>query len=493
MNAIIGMVAIAEASNDIEKKEYALRKIKEASGHLLGIINDILDISKIEANKLDLSPVSFNFEKMLQKNVNHINFKADEKRQKFYVKVDRDIPFALIGDDQRLSQVVTNLLSNAVKFTPEEGIITLDSKLIGEEGDTLIVQISVTDTGIGVTEEQKTRLFKSFEQASTDTSRQFGGTGLGLSICKRIVDMMGGEIWVESETGKGSVFAFTVRLKRDTEKLTRMLPEGVKWSNVRIFAVDDDQIIRDFFMEISADLGIVCKVAGNAEEVVDILDREEPFNIFFIDWKLPGMGGTQLTQRIREQSQDKPIVIIFSEADWSDIEEEAFFAGVSKFLPKPLFESNVVDVINECIGLDNIVERCKEQEKTSDVYEGTYILLVEDVEINREIVTVLLEPSLAVIECAEDGEEAVRMFGENPEKYSIILMDVQMPNMDGYEATRRIRAHEHPKGQGIPIVAMTANVFKEDVEKCLAAGMNDHVGKPLNIDQVYDKMRLYIH
>ena len=492
MNAIIGMTAIGKLAKTSTKKDDALGKIDGASKQLLGIINDILDISKIEADKFVLSPANFEFEKMLQKVADVVNLRVDERRQKFYVNIGKNIPANLIGDDQRVAQVITNLLSNAVKFTPEEGSITLDSELIAEnENGACRLQISVTDTGIGVTEEQKERLFHSFEQADASTTRNYGGTGLGLSISKRIVEMMDGEIWVESAPGQGSKFIFTVMLKRGAEEEKQLLDASVNWENIRILAVDDEPEIREFFAAVSENLGISCTVAASGEEAVELLEKDEDFNIFFIDWKMPGMGGGELARRIQEKTPQDSIVIIFSSADWHFIEDEARGAGVSKFLPKPLFPSVIVDVINESLGLKD--ETAPEDKADfSDDYTGYSLLLVEDVEINREIVMSLLEPMHLTIDYAENGAEAVRLFTEAPDKYDMIFMDIQMPEMDGYEATRQIRKLDNPKAKSIPIIAMTANVFREDVEKCLEAGMNGHLGKPLDIDDVLNKLRTYL-
>ncbi|MDR3294850.1 MAG: PAS domain-containing protein, partial [Clostridiales Family XIII bacterium] len=240
MNAVIGMTTIGKAASDLERKDYCFGKIQDASTHLLGVINDILDMSKIEANKFELSPVEFEFEKMLQRVVNVSNFRVDEKQQKFTVHIDRAIPRTLIGDDQRLAQVITNLLGNAVKFTPEQGSISLNTRFVKEENGICTLQIEVTDTGIGISEEQKLRLFRSFEQADGGTARKFGGTGLGLVISKRIVEMMGGDIWIESEPGKGSTFAFTVQAGRGAGEKHSLLAPGVIWGNIRVLAVDDD-------------------------------------------------------------------------------------------------------------------------------------------------------------------------------------------------------------------------------------------------------------
>jgi signal transduction histidine kinase/CheY-like chemotaxis protein len=367
MNAIIGMTSIGISADDPERKEYCFKKIEDASKHLLGVINDILDMSKIEANKLELSPAAFSFEKLIQRVVNVINFQVDKKEQKLKISIDRNIPEELVGDDQRLAQVITNLLSNAVKFSPEGGQICLDACLSGEENEICTLQIEVRDTGIGISAEKQNLLFRPFQQVDNIVARKFEGTGLGLAISKRIVEMMGGKIWVKSEPGKGSSFTFTVKMKRS---------------------------------------------AGEKTE----------------------------TQN----------------------------------------ESG--------------------QQDAAGLYKGRKVLLVEDMEINREIVIALLEPTLLEIDCAENGIEAVRIFSEAPDKYELIFMDVQMPEMDGYEATRRIRAFEAQLEERkpnthkrIPIIAMTANVFREDIEKCLEAGMSGHVGKPLAIEEVLDKLYMYLH
>ncbi|MCL2867382.1 MAG: response regulator, partial [Clostridia bacterium] len=397
----------------------------------------------------------------------------------------------LIGDDQRLAQVITNLLSNAVKFTPEEGTIRLDSRLVSMEDDNCCLQISVEDTGIGITDEQKARLFRKFEQAESGTSRKFGGTGLGLSISKRIVELMGGEMWIESEFGKGSKFIFTIMLKRGEDEKT-LLPEGVNWNNIRIFVVDDDPIVREFFTSNSEAWGISCTVAASGEEAVKKLEQDNDYDIHFIDWHLPGMDGCEVSQLIREKSEDKLLIIITSSIDRCMIEEEARAAGVAKFLPKPLFPSMIVDIINESIGFDNAIEQDIHIDY-QDAFVSNTILLAEDVEINREIVLALLQPTGLHVDCAENGAKALEMFKEAPDKYDIIFMDVQMPEMDGHEATRAIRALDVPRAQSIPIVAMTANVFRDDIEKCLEAGMNDHIGKPLDFNEVLGKLGTYLY
>jgi len=361
MNAIVGITAIGKKAKDIEGKRHALNKIDEASSHLLGVINDILDMAKIEANKLELSPIEYHFEKMLQKVLAVINFRADEKQQTLIFNVDHKIPRFVVGDDQRLAQVITNLLSNAVKFSDEGGEIRLNAFLAGEFNGQCELCIEVLDNGIGIAPEQHEKLFGAFEQAQNETSRNYGGTGLGLAITKRIVELMGGRIWFESELGKGSKFICTV------------------------------QVTRSFKNE---------DIAG-------------------------------------------------METDCSD------GAGADKF-------------------------------------EGKRLLIVEDVEINREILMALLEDSGLIIDCAENGKEALDIVTAEPEKYDIVFMDLRMPQMDGLEATCRIRALPARQRKKLPIIAMTANVFKEDIKACLEAGMDDHLGKPVDIDKVIGILRKYL-
>jgi signal transduction histidine kinase/CheY-like chemotaxis protein len=493
MNAIIGMTSIGKMSGDAERKDYCLNKIEDASTHLLGVINDILDMSKIEAGKFDLSPEAFKFERMLQKAVNVINFRAEEKRQNFSVHIDKDLPEVLIGDDQRLLQVITNLLGNAVKFTPEGGSVRLGAKLLHEEDGICTLKIEVSDTGIGVSAQQQERLFSSFEQADSSTSRKFGGTGLGLAISKNIVEMMGGRIWIESELGKGSVFAFTVRLARGEETRRSLLDPSVRPDNMRMLAVDDASEILEYFEAVSRRFGIACDLAPGGDRALALIEQNGPYDIYFVDFRMPGMDGIELSRRIKAQERGNSVVIMISASEWSDIEGDAKRAGVDKFLQKPLFPSAIADCINECLGA-GAADRASAAPSAGEIdrFSDYRILLAEDVEINREIVLALLEATSLSVDCAENGAEALRLFSENPARYDMIFMDVQMPEMDGYEATRRIRALETPGAREIPIVAMTANVFREDVEKCLAAGMDDHIGKPLNFEEVLAKLRQYL-
>jgi len=492
MNAIIGMATIGKSAPDIERKDICFNKIREASGHLLGVINDILDMSKIEANKFELSFSEFNFEKLLLRVVDVVNISVDQKKQRFNVHIDQHIPQTLVGDDQRIAQVITNLLGNAIKFTPESGSVFLDARFLEEKDEICNIQIKVSDTGIGIAPEQHKRLFSSFEQAESSTTRKYGGTGLGLPISKRIVELMGGSIWIDSELNKGSTFTFVLPLKRGVQSPRKLLSPDVNLTNLRIMAVDDDRDVLDYFTEITQSLKIHCDTAGSGEEAIRLVEQNDHYNIFFVDWKMPGMSGIQLASELKaHHASTKSVVIMISAIEWSSIEKDAREAGVEKFLSKPLFPSHIADIINEVLDID--YKHLEEaQTDIKGLFRGHRILLAEDVEINREIIKALLEPTNIEIDFAENGIEALRKFNKAPDSYELIFMDVQMPEMDGYETTRRIRALNIPQAKTIRIVAMTANVFREDIEKCLEVGMNSHIGKPLDFYEVLETLNTFL-
>ncbi|MDR1700138.1 MAG: response regulator, partial [Lachnoclostridium sp.] len=355
INAIVGMTAIGRTAGAVDRKDYCFRKIDDASRHLLGVISDILDMSKIEANRIELSPAEFSFEKMLQQVVNVLNFRIDEKNQKLKVYIDKKIPNVLFADDQRLSQVIANLLSNAIKFTPDDGTIELRTLLLSESDEELVIQIEVTDNGIGISPEQQTKLFQSFRQAEAATSRNYGGTGVGLAISKSIVEIMGGEIWVTSKLGEGATFRFTVKVKRGNSTKFDRVYQNINWGNIRILTVDDDRDILQYFHEIVSGFGSDCEVASDAEEALKMIDSGGDYNIYFVDLRMPGVDGIALTKEIRarEKEPGTSIVIMISSADLSFIEAEAKEAGVDRFLLKPIFPSSISDTINECIGIVN--------------------------------------------------------------------------------------------------------------------------------------------
>jgi len=494
MNAIIGMTNIAMSAHSIERKDYALGKICDASVHLLGIINDVLDMSKIEANMLELHPTTFVIEDMIKKVISIVNFRIVEKYIKFSVYIDEDIPSALVCDDQRLSQIITNLLSNATKFTPEKGIVSLKVSLVGEVDNIYEIKFEISDTGVGISDEQQARLFNPFEQADSSTARKYGGTGLGLAITKRILELMGGSISVSSKLGIGSTFTFTVKAEKPGEDMLKLLriSGGSKINDIRILVVDDDEDILEYFIDIAMRLKIPCDTAINGEEAIKLIESGRKYDIYFVDWQMPGIDGIELSKKIHEIKKDDPVIIMISSVQWHDIAQAAKDAGINGFLPKPIFPSDIITCINNSFGVDILNESNRNKSDNIDSFWGYRVLLVEDIEINREIVMALLEPTLVEIDCAENGAEALRMYLEDPENYNIIFMDIQMPVMDGYDATRQIREQVTPNAKTIPIIAMTANVFMEDVDQCLNAGMDDHIGKPLDFDAVLRILRRHL-
>ncbi|MCL2042753.1 MAG: response regulator [Treponema sp.] len=503
INAIVGMTMIGKSASGIEKKDYAFEKIEIASTHLLGVINDVLDMSKIEANKFELSNVEFDFETMIKKVVSVIAFRINEKELNFKLRLDPDIPKKMIGDDQRLAQIITNLLSNAVKFTPKSGSVSMSVQFTKDKNNTCTIQVKVTDTGIGISPDQQERLFSSFEQAENDTTRKYGGTGLGLAISKRIVELMNGDIWIESELGAGATFIFTAKLGYiPDEESTPVFEKHTE--NARMLVVDDDPDTLEFFEVLARRMNLVCDTAVGSREALEMLDRDIPYDICFIDLHIPVMDGIELAGTIMTIWDTKPVIIIISARDWNSIEQDAKAAGVRGFLLKPLFASDVMECISNYIAAKNNTEpgirelSTSPQSDVSDVHEQAEsfperrILLAEDVDINREIVLTLLEPTGITIDCAVNGSEAVRIISAAPQLYDLIFMDVQMPVMDGLEATRRIRAITENLPRQIPIIAMTANVFKEDVDRCMDAGMNDHIGKPIDYNEMLAMLKKYL-
>jgi signal transduction histidine kinase/DNA-binding response OmpR family regulator len=508
MNAIIGMTTIAQTSKNREKIEYCLTRISEASIHLLGVINDILDMSKIEAGRLELTYSEFNFEKMLKTVTNMLEFRITEKQQNFIVKVEPGVPDRIIADEQRLAQILTNLLINAVKFTPEGGTITLSVEKLpldpagaavsgaavsgasapGADRENsagrCLLSFHVIDSGIGITKEQIEKLFTLFEQADGTIARKFGGTGLGLAISKNIVELMGGTIQVESEPGKGSDFSFKIMVEQGKKEDV----SNKSWENLRILVVDDSWEVLEYFSEYAAQMNIKCVTASSSEETLMLIEDSNPFDIIFADWYMPGLNGIELTEKIKGKFGSNTTVVIISASEWEAIKDAAEKAGVDGFIPKPLFPSVLTDCINNCLGKNPL----KNTGMRENLFAGKRILLAEDVEINREIVSSLLETSGVVIDFAKNGYEAVEKFEKDPAGYEIILMDIHMPEMDGYEATRRIRSAAPAEAKTVPIVAMTANVFKEDIEKCLAAGMNAHLGKPIDVNELYRQLQKYL-
>ncbi len=500
MNAIIGMTQIARASSaNAEKVQDCLTKIDGASKHLLALINDVLDMSKIEANKFELLNAEFSLDTALNKIYDMMNVKAEEKKQTLSLTIDKKLPEYVVSDELRFSQVVTNLVSNAVKFTDDGGKIDIGVRMAGSAGNNCVIKVEVRDTGIGLTEEQSAKLFKPFEQADSTILRKFGGTGLGLAINKRIVEMMGGEISVSSVLGEGSTFSFTVKMLRGTgdavgaKRARERLLRSVQAKSVRVLAVDDSAESREYISYVLTTLGFDCEHACDGEEAVAKSEAAKlsgrPYDIIFMDYMMPKLDGIEAARKIRELTGENVSIIMVSMYDWKEFEQKAREAGIVKCVTKPISPSTVLDSISE------VMPTCVIKNGGNDTvtppavsFSGNTILLVEDIDINREIIAAFLEETHVGIDVAVNGAEAVDKFGKNPDKYDIVLMDIQMPEMDGFEATRRIRAMGTTKAKSVPIVAMTANALNEDVQRCKEAGMNDHIPKPVDQEALLFKL-----
>jgi len=499
INAIIGMSSIAKNADDLNKVLYCIDKIDTASSHLLGVINDILDMSKIESGKFELSPTIFDIEKAVMKISNVHAFRMDEKHQEFSVHFSPDIPRFIVSDEQRITQVITNIFSNAIKFTPEYGEIRLSVEKTNETEEQIQLLFSIKDTGIGISEEKRKKLFHSFEQGDSGVSRKYGGTGLGLAISKNIVEMMGGAIWIESEIDKGSNFMFTLWVDKCKEmEISREMGIYSNLNDVRLLAVDSDYDTLEYFKLLidKMNCSIICDTASSGAEALEFVENaKNPYHIIFADWYIVGEESSEFIENIRKSCGESELVIITSSGERESIESQAGRIGISSFLSKPLFASNLIDCINELLQNISHKPNTDTQDQGDDaegIFTGKRLLLVEDVEINREIACAILEETGIEIKCAEDGEIACGAFAQNPDAFDVILMDVQMPVVDGLEATRRIRAMDTAKAKSIPIIAMTANVFKEDIERCMESGMNSHLGKPINVDELISNLKQYL-
>jgi signal transduction histidine kinase/DNA-binding response OmpR family regulator len=496
MNAIIGMTTIAKNSDDDSRIKYCLHKIDASSRQLLSLINDILDMSKIDANKFEIVESEFDFEKMIQDVFNVIQVKLDEKYQRFHVDIEHPFEEYIIGDELRLSQVMINLLNNAVKFTPEKGDIRLKIREEDQEDGKTQLFVSITDTGIGINKEHQEKLFQDFEQIDGGITRSYGGSGLGLAICKKIIDLMGGEIWVESDSGKGTSFSFKVDIKKGRE-VKPVIPRKMLKEKINVLIIDDSEDVLDYFKNIFRSFSMNCDVALNGNTALHMVKERhkkgEDYNILFIDWNMPDMNGGTVAKRIKELTDNNAIVVMISSSDWSDIHVEAKALGLTNFLPKPVLPSVIYNTVVDLTNSTPMYEEKNQQENEKISWPNKRILIVEDIEINREILLDVIENCQMMADQAENGQIALDMVKENPEKYDLVLMDVQMPIMDGLEATKQIRALDYEATKALPIIAMTANAFKEDEEISLEAGMNGHLAKPLSVDDLYDTLSIYFN
>ena len=499
MNAIIGMAEIGKRAVDMDRIKGCLDKVQSASSHLLSLINDILDMSKIEAGKLELVTEPFGLENMLADVSSVIAVHAEEKRIEFLVNIAPELPRTVRGDRLRLSQALTNLLSNAVKFTPEHGCVQLAVSVDPDsEPGGSTVTFTVTDTGIGISEEQMPCLFTSFEQADAGIAGRFGGAGLGLAISRRIVLMMGGDIRVASEAGKGSEFSFSIHMAHAEELTKRLAYDLSVYRKLRALVIDDSTETLTFFKDILKRIGVGYELAASGETAVDLAqaakNRGAGFEVVFVDYLMTGINGIETSRRLRKVLGEGVHVIMVSLADWQEIKTEAEAAGITRFIHKPLFSSSILNVLNELVAGEKIMQSLAAAEPEPDAvtFNGCRILLAEDIEINREIAMALMEDTGVDIDCAENGEMAVRMFREAAVPYDLVFMDIQMPVMTGLEATSCIRALDTPEAKTVPIVAMTANAFNEDVQACLAVGMNDHLSKPIDVGELQATLMKYL-
>ncbi len=492
MNAIIGMTKISKSTDDVPRLKYCLSQIEVSAAHLLDLINDVLDMSKIEAGKLELDNAPLNIEDILKKICGLVTEQIEGKGIKFHLEISKHIDMRFKGDELHLSQVIANLMSNAVKFTPSGGCITLSAEEAERRSATSLLRFRVEDTGIGMTADQVGKLFGVFEQTDKSISRRYGGTGLGLSISKSIVEKMNGAIEVASTPGKGSVFTVTMELERMSQKTGQSSPCGRAISGVRVLVVDPDLYGRNSFAFLRECGDNVVDEADDARNACALAAKAErdgvPYDAIFIAYSLQDMLGLDLAKDAAIAASADRLVMLAAFSEWTSIESDARAAGVDKFLPKPLFPSDILDMLETLVRRDGPPQ--EQYDETPD-FSGFTILLAEDVAINREIFASLLEKSNIRIDCAKNGLEAVATFKADPGRYDCIIMDVQIPEMDGYEATRAIRALDCERAGTVPIIAMTANVFTDDIKRCLDCGMNDHLPKPIDEKAVMQKIRVH--
>jgi two-component system sensor histidine kinase/response regulator len=495
MNAILGLCHLTLRTELAPRQRDYLQKIEGSARHLLGIINDILDFSKIEAGKLHIEELDFALHEVLETVSNQIAEKCATKGLELVVDVGRGVPPRLIGDPMRLGQVLINYANNAVKFT-ERGEVVLSVHVVEEVDDTLLVRFAVRDTGIGLTEEQRARLFRSFEQADSSTTRKYGGTGLGLAISRALAERLGGEVGVDSAPGVGSTFWFTARLQRSSMHAGPVIVAS-DLRGLPALVVDDHEHARAVLQALLQDLGLRVDAAASGEEGLARVHAAEqvgePYAFVFVDWQMPGIDGIEVARRLRDaRSVRAPKIVMVTAFGRDDVLGPARSAGIDSILTKPVNAS----VVHDCVArsLDAAGLRRLSSTRALDPLEGlaaivgARVLLVEDNELNQEVATTLLGQAGLVVEVAENGRLAVEAVQRTT--YDVVLMDMHMPVMDGVTATRAIRAL--PGFDSLPIIAMTANVMQADRERCLEAGMNAHIAKPIEPADLCDTLLAWV-
>jgi signal transduction histidine kinase/CheY-like chemotaxis protein len=497
MNAIIGMTHLALKTDLSPKQTDYLTKAQNAAQSLLGIINDILDFSKIEAGKLDIEKTGFRLEDVLGNLSNIVCQKANDKNLEFLIAAQPDIPPNLVGDPLRLGQILINLVNNAIKFT-ERGEVVVTVAMEEQLGDQVRLKFSVRDSGIGMTPEQSARLFQAFSQADTSTTRKYGGTGLGLSISKRLVELMDGKIWVESRAGEGSTFHFTASFGiGSAEKSKRFIPE---LAAIRALVVDDNAQAREILTDSLRLFALRAESVSSGEDAVRQItaaDSQDPYQLVLMDWNMPGMNGLEASQIIKrhDRLQHIPKIVIVTAFGREDIRTQSDAIGVDGYLLKPVNSSLLYDMLMNLFGSASPEEhrtRAQRQETHAPDAAGIRVLLVEDNEVNQQIATELLESAGAIVTVASSGAEAVRVLttGDRGSAFDVVFMDLQMPEMDGITATRLLRSE--PRLQKLPIIAMTAHALVEERQRCLDAGMNDHVSKPIEPEVLFSTLLRWV-
>ena len=497
MNAIIGLSDLALRTELSPKQRDYLNKVHSSANALLGIINDILDISKIEAGKLDMESVPFSVDSVLENLATIVSVKTQEKGLELLFSRAPDVPPYLVGDPLRLGQVLINLANNAVKFT-DEGEILLSIELVGEKQGKATLEFSLGDTGIGMTEKQMGKLFQSFSQADTSTSRKYGGTGLGLSISKQLVELMGGEIRVESELGKGSTFVFQIVLEVDKTGQERNVRATPDLQGMRVLVVDDNPHAREILGDYLTQFGFRADCVTSGEAAIKKLqDAKEPYRLVLMDYIMPGgIDGLTAVTRIKKEMRlpETPKIILVTAYGYSEYENAVGVELLDNDLNKPVNPSLLLDVIMKTFGHEAVTAaRGVRHGREIDIeiirpIQGARILLVEDNQINQQVATEFLRQSMFIVDIAQNGQEALDMLAAN--NYDCVLMDIQMPVMDGYTATSKIREQERYKE--LPVLAMTANAMVEDREAAIAAGMNDHIAKPIKPRELFTTLLKWI-
>ena len=489
MNAIIGLDSLALQNEAIpsETREY-LEKIGESAHHLLGLINDILDMSRIESGRLVIRKEEFSFRNMLEQINTMVMSQCEEKGLNYECRVIGGVSDFYIGDDMKLKQVLINILSNAIKFTDAPGGVMLTVERINVFGDHSTIKFCIKDTGIGMDKEFIPKIFDAFTQEDSSRNNKYGSTGLGMAITKNIVELMNGTISVESEKGVGTEFTVIITLNNSNRQGPATYVIDPK--DMRILVVDDEEIAAEHARIVLDEAGIKADTCYDGQTAMNMLEvqhaKHEPYNLVLLDWKMPEMDGVELAREIRKRYDRETTVIILTSFNWDEIMEEAVHSGVDSFLAKPLFASNVLDEF-ERIARKNNMSLYKEK-KRADL-KGRHILMAEDVFINAEIMKQIILSKEAEIDHAENGKIVLKMFEESSVGYyDAILMDVRMPEMDGLEATAAIRSLDRLDAKTIPIIALTANAFDEDVQRSLQVGMDAHLSKPVNPEQLYQTL-----